>query len=120
MDKPRDSYNSARLTDTMKYIKENLSEQMTNHQLADVAHMSLRHFIRIFKHIYNDTPTNFILKLRLEKARDLLEDGTYNVYEISNICGFSHSNYFSKIFRKAYGVTPRDYRKTNAKNNLID
>jgi len=104
---------SAILADTVKYIKQNPAKQMTSQELADIAHLSVRHFIRIFKEAYNDTPANYILKLRLEMARNILKDGQYNVCEVSGMCGFKYSNYFSKMFKKAYGVTPKAYKNSD-------
>jgi len=104
------SSQNIRLAEAVAYIEKNLAQQITNYELSEISHLSLRHFTRIFKMVYNDTPANYITKLRLKTAKSLLEDDSYNISEIAGMCGFSDNNHFSKMFKRAYGVTPKRYR----------
>ena len=55
--------------------------------------------------------TDYIQLLRLKKAIELMADGNNNISEIAYEVGFSDPNYFSKVFKKAYQLTPSEYRK---------
>jgi AraC-like DNA-binding protein len=54
----------------------------------------------------------YILQLRLNKAKSLLQEGKKSIEEIANLCGFSSANYFGLIFKKAVGLSPLNYKKT--------
>lgn len=66
----------------------------------------------IFKHAYGDTIYNYHLRKRLEKAHLLLQNTSLPVNEIAEDCGFSSFSHFSRSFKKTYGVTPSQIRKS--------
>lgn len=67
-------------------------------------------FVRLVRENFSD----YLRDLRLSHARKLLDGGMYNVREVSSACGFSDALYFSKVFRKNFGVSPREYMKRKA------
>ena len=73
--------------------------------------MSVSWFIRNFKEYTGVTPTQYILSLRISNAQSLLESTTYNITEISNIVGYENPLYFSRLFKKNCGVSPREFRQ---------
>lgn len=77
--------------------------------LARQAHMSLRQLQRIFREELDTTPNTFILLLKMERAAALLRSRMANVSEVAYEVGFSDPGYFSKVFRKYFGVTPSEY-----------
>ena len=94
------------------YIERHLSEDISTAQLAKISNYSQRHFIRLFTSTYGATPLNFITKLRIKNACALLRSSDLTITEIAIRCGFGSGNYFSRIFKQATGITPREYRST--------
>ncbi len=73
--------------------------------------MSRANLYRKLQSIAGESPVNFIKKIRLQRATQLLEDGNLYISEIGYMTGFNNQKYFSKCFRKAYGVGPQEYAK---------
>ena len=65
----------------------------------------------MFREMLGTSPIDHLLNLRLEKGARRLRDGSESIIEIAVGCGFGDGNYFSKMFRRKFGVSPRDYRK---------
>ena len=78
--------------------------------ISDEVHLSTSYVCTIFKAETGDTLTHYITELRMAKARELLMDSRNRIAEISGKVGFSDSNYFSKAFKKAYGLSPSEFR----------
>ena len=57
------------------------------------------------------TLNQFITEYRMERARDLLDDPRNKIVEVAGTVGYNDSNYFSKTFRKAFGISPSEYRE---------
>ena len=75
--------------------------------------MSEVHFRRLFHRIYHTSPMEFIISLRIEKAKELLTNTDNAIGNISELCGFNSAYYFSKLFKKSTGVTPSYYRRSS-------
>lgn len=95
------------------YILNNLHETLDLKQLSDSANLSSFHFHRIFTQLKDETPHNFIRRCRAEKAAQLIQSGQYLfLYEIAYECGFATPSLFVRTFRKYYGISPHEFRKT--------
>lgn len=94
----------------ISYIENHFSEEISIQMLADLSHYSERHFIRIFSETYHTTPINYIISLRIRNACNLLKESRLPICDIALRCGFSNSNYFSRIFKKQLGITPTQFR----------
>ena len=94
-----------------EYMKENLSEKLTTRQLAKQFGYSQEHFCRLFKEVTQCTPMQYLRIFRLERAMRLLNEKKYTVSEISEICGFSDPNYFTRCFRDFFGTAPTQIGK---------
>ncbi|NLW09576.1 MAG: AraC family transcriptional regulator [Firmicutes bacterium] len=103
------------LREVVKYITEHYAEPIKVSQLAEMTYLSPRHFTRIFKEYFQTTPMNFITNCRLQRARQLLAEKNHSITQVANECGFSDSNYFARQFKKAFGVSPSEYRTRVAK-----
>jgi YesN/AraC family two-component response regulator len=67
---------------------------------------------RIFKEVTGESPINYLIKIRLAKAKELLEkDDSSNVKAIGTAVGYDDVYHFSKLFKKYYGISPLNYRK---------
>lgn len=94
-----------------KVIELHLFSDLKLDQLAKLCNLSLTSFKRKFKSIYGDSPTHYINRRRLEKAKKLLKDSDLNISEIAYMTGFQDPLYFSRLFKNKMGVTPSHFRK---------
>lgn len=83
-------------------------------ELADLTHLSLSSFKRKFKQIYADTPSNYLIKKRLEKVADLLLVSDETIGQIAHECGFNSVSHLSKVFKLKYKISPSQYRLTKS------
>lgn len=90
---------------------DHLEEPLGLEQLAAVGGMSRRQLERLFRTCLNETPSGFYLALRLDRARQLLEQTDMRVVEVSLACGFASAPYFSRAYRARFGCTPREDRR---------
>lgn len=95
---------------TVSYIENHYTEDLSVHKLAKLSNYSERHFIRIFRETYYTAPLDYIISLRLHLACTLLRESKIPISEIALQCGFSDSNYFSRVFKKRIGSTPSQFR----------
>ena len=94
------------------YFNEHYSEEICIDEYAENNHFSVSWFIRNFKQCTGSTPMQYILSKRIYNAEILLQNPSYNVTEISRIVGYDNPLYFSRIFKKAKGLSPSEYRKS--------
>lgn len=96
-----------------KYIKEHIKEKLTLNNVAEVFNISPNYLSVLFSK-YNDIGfTDYINHSKIETAKQMMSDGDYKIYEISDILGFESAFYFSRVFKKIAGVSPRDYINKN-------
>lgn len=96
--------------DVKKYIKENYQEKITLEGLCEQFYCSKATLTSSFKQTYGQTINEYINQIRLEQAEKLLIVSDMKIGEIAGQCGFADQNYFSKVFLKKYGLTPKEYR----------
>lgn len=94
-----------------EYFNEHYNENISIDEYAENNHVSISWFIRNFKQYTGFTPMQYILAKRIYNAEILLQNPAYNVTEISQIVGYDNPLYFSRIFKKAKGLSPSEYRK---------
>lgn len=104
------------IVNSTNYMKQHLSETFSLNDLAHIAMESRTCYIEKFKHLFKMTPFEYIRKLRINHAIELLASTTLSVAEIAQTCGFSDSAHLIKIFKEDTGLTPARYRKTTADN----
>ncbi len=83
-------------------------------RMADAAGLSRHHFSRVFAASEGVSPARYLLQQRMERAAGLLHTETAPIKEIAARCGFSDANYFAKVFRRIYAISPREYRSSGA------
>jgi transcriptional regulator GlxA family with amidase domain len=88
--------------------------------LARAANVSERHFSRSFRRTYGETPYQYLLSRRLERARHLLRTTDMQVVDICLAVGFTSVGSFTTTFRGTVGITPMDYRRLNAGRSSRD
>lgn len=92
-------------------INQKFDKNLNMDELADACELSHAQFYRRFYRAMNCSPYNYVLKLRLQKARDLLANTSLPVYEVGRLCGFEDEYYFSNFFKKHMGISPTAFRK---------
>lgn len=103
----------ARYKRIISYIEENYIKKVTLEELAEAAQCNPQYLCHFFKEIAGVPPVQYLIRYRIEKAQEFLENSTKTVLEISLDCGFENVSYFIRQFKKAVGMTPREYRKNN-------
>jgi len=93
------------------YFSEHYNEEISIEEYAQAHNMSTCWFIRNFKQYTGSTPMQYILALRIANAEALLRNTQYNITEVAAIVGYQNPLYFSRMFRKAKGLSPSEYRK---------
>lgn len=93
------------------YFSNHYNEDLSVDTYAASRGMSISWFIRKFREFTGVTPLQFILEQRISNAQLLLESTDYSINEISNLVGYDNQLYFSRLFRKQKGVSPRKYRE---------
>lgn len=92
------------------FIQKNFRESIRIEQLAEIANLSVSQLQRRFKRTYDATPVQYINKLRIHEACELLKEANKSVTQIAFDCGFGSSSFFSTQFRNALGESPSSYR----------
>lgn len=96
----------------MKVINEHMKDETFNVEaLAEELALSRSSLLRKLKTLFNMSPIDFIRLVRLKKAAELIQDGRYRLNEICYMVGFNSHSYFSKLFCKQFGMTPKDFEK---------
>ena len=112
------SRESKRITSRMsvnkaiEYINEHYGNKITITDLAHIACLSPSHFTRIFKSETGFSPTDYIMKTRLDIAKRMLRVGDTPVTTIALECGFNSSSYLSHCFTRAYNISPSQFKKS--------
>lgn len=94
----------------MEYINQNYYRQITLEQLSQQFKFHPAHIIRCLQYRYGVTPIEAVNNVRIEKAKQLLQNTSMPVAEISARIGFTTPSYFNRLFKKQTGLTPREYR----------
>ena len=98
----------------IRYIESNYqSPGLSNAELAKECNISEVYFRKIFTETYKTTPKQFIVDIRINKAKQLLSDGFLKVGTVAELCGFSNQYHFCRLFKEKTGVTPTEYMKRN-------
>ncbi len=95
----------------ISYIAQHYTGEITLQQLADYVHMSKNYFCLQFKHHTGFNFIDYLIRLRIGKAKELLADPRLKIYEVAERAGFNDVKYFSKLSKKTTGASPVEYRE---------
>ncbi|MBC7960283.1 MAG: helix-turn-helix transcriptional regulator, partial [Vallitaleaceae bacterium] len=97
------------------YIQKSFSNKDLDVTLiCEHLHISASYFSKLFKTETKETIVEYITRIRMEKSKELLKSSAMKVFEISQVVGYEDQHYFSYNFRKQTGMTPTEYRKSEA------
>jgi AraC-like DNA-binding protein len=100
------------LTPAVRYLEAHFTDpELHNGLLAEQAHISEVYFRRLFKETYHTTPRQYLLELRLKRAKELLCGDVMPVGRVAELCGFAGVYHFCRVFRASTGQTPSEYRR---------
>ena len=97
------------------YVEENLAEDISLEMAADFAGVSSFYLSKLFKEEKGETYINYVSDKRLEKSCQLLAQTDLSIKEITATIGYNDQNYYSRIFKTKYGLSPKEYRKEKQK-----
>jgi two-component system, response regulator YesN len=103
------------LDKALAYIHEHFTQEMTLQHVADHIHISRNYFSILFKRFMKINFIDYVIGLRINKAKELLSHTSLKVYEVAGESGFNDVKYFSKLFKKITGLSPGDYRAEHHK-----
>ena len=106
-----------RIVQSKLFIDNNFADNIDLDKIADQAYFSKFHFIRLFKAIYGKSPHNYLICVRVEKAKKFLADGI-SILDVSQLVGFESPTSFTATFKKMAGKTPSEYRNRLAVKKL--
>ena len=95
----------------ISYVQQNFKEKISLKEFGEQFHLSEKYISRYFKEHFHITLSQYITHLRLEYAKQLLQDTDTPVTEIAMQSGYQNVSYFIRSFKKAYGVSPLKYKK---------
>lgn len=108
---PQGGFTKVQLQRATDFMQAHLGDSLTLAELATATGLSPSHFARRFKVATGLPPHQFLMQLRVERAKRMLRGGT-SIIEISLTCGFTHQEHMTRIFRRSVGMTPAAYRRS--------
>ncbi|OAS16671.1 response regulator transcription factor [Paenibacillus oryzisoli] len=94
----------------LSYIHEKLQADISLEDVAELVHLNPHYFSKVFKQQTGETFIDYVTRLRIEKAKELIGEGQLSLKEVCYLVGYKDPNYFSRVFKKVTGVTPTEYR----------
>ena len=107
-----------RLIHSLNYMHSYYTTELSLEELCTIACLSKFHYLRLFKSAFQQTPYQYLINLRLEKAKTLLQHTHIPITEISITLGFQNITSFSRLFQQRYYYSPSGFRSTFASRKL--
>ena len=108
--RPRVSMSGGQLRRVVEHMHAHIEESLPLARLAQVCRLSQSQFLRAFREATGEPPHRYLVRLRLQRARELLEHTELPVIEVGLRCGFEQASHFATAFRTSFGVSPRAWR----------
>jgi len=100
----------ARLRTIKELVHARIEEELTLVEMAQSVDLSPAHFARMFRKSAGETPHQFVLRNRIERAKEMLRAPEARVLDVAVACGFKTQQHFARVFRHVCGTSPREYR----------
>lgn len=106
-----ESYDKNAIVDTIiSYLQNNYMNKISVDEIAKNTYLSSTYISKIFKELTGESIINYLIGIRLNKAKEILEEGYFTIQDVSKIVGYSDAFYFSKLFKKRFGCSPSQYK----------
>jgi two-component system response regulator YesN len=105
----RQSYKEQLVKNVQEYIKRNLGTKLSLNQVADVFNFSPNYLSYLFSKVAKVNYVEYITEIKITTAKEMMARGEGRIYEISQKLGYESAFYFSKVFKKVTGISPREY-----------
>jgi len=116
----RGGLGSARLRRIKEFIDAKIEDDLTLCEMAQAVELSTAYFSRMFRKSTGETPHQFLLRRRLERAKKMLCSADERVLDVAVACGFKSQQHFAQVFRHACRVTPTEYRREFLNDETTD
>ena len=100
-----------KLSEAVMLMEANIEEPLATDDIANLVGISRRQLERLFKQYLGSVPSRYYLELRLQRARQMLNESSHSIVQIGLMCGFSSGSHFSTAFGALFGITPREQRQ---------
>ena len=107
----RGGLGSARLRRIKEFVHAKMEDELTLCEMARSVELSRAHFSRMFRKSTGESPHHFVLRQRVERAKEMLGAAEARVLDVAVACGFKTQQHFARIFRRMCGVSPTEYRQ---------
>lgn len=101
------------IQEAISYMEQNYQREVTVEEIANACQLNRSYFSKLFKQKKGCPPQEFLIRLRLSKAADLMRTTKVSIGDISASCGYPNQLHFSRAFKQRYGVSPREWRNKN-------
>lgn len=99
-----------RLRTIKEFVQAKMEDELTLIEMAQSVELSRAHFSRMFRKSTGETPHQFVLRLRIERAKEMLRMPAARVLDVAVACGFKTQQHFARVFRRICGASPMAYR----------
>lgn len=113
------SHHSRLIEQSIQYLRDNYAAGAKLNDIASRSFLSPTYFCRIFKEYTGVTVSEYVQKIRIEEACNLLKNSDHKVILIAQMVGYKDIKHFNEIFKKITGMTPSSYKKSLSKNSLF-
>jgi AraC-like DNA-binding protein len=103
-----------------EYIDDRLDAAIKSRELARVVNLSVSHFSRAFKQSFGDTPSAYVARRRMDRARELMVTSDTALSQIALNCGLCDQSHFTRMFRRLVGMSPRKWRQQYSRGPNAD
>jgi len=100
----------ARLRRVRELVHAKIEEDLTLDEMAQSAGLSTAHFSQMFRKSTGESPHRFVLRQRVERAKEMLREAEPRVLDVAVACGFKTQQHFARVFRRMCGASPTEYR----------
>lgn len=106
------------IANACKYISDNIHRKINLEEVAQYLHLNSSYFSRLFKKEVGETFVKYVVNMKMNRAKELLDQTNYSIIEISELLGYDNQSYFNKTFKGSEGISPIEYRNRLYKREM--
>lgn len=116
----RGGLSPAHLRKVADLVHAKMEDELTLREMAQSVELSISHFSQMFRTSTGETPHQFVLRQRIERAKEMLRAAEARVLDVAIACGFKTQQHFARVFRRFSGVSPTEYRQEHDESERSD